>query len=118
MSELRDTILAADDLPREKVEVAEWDVTVWVRTMTAAERDHFEASVQSRNGSELAVNLENIRAKLVGSTVVDEAGVRVFSDADTVVLGAKSAAAMDTLFAVARRLNGLTGEDVEELVGN
>ena len=40
----REAILAAEDLPRELVEVPEWGGAVYVRALTGAERDQFEAS--------------------------------------------------------------------------
>jgi hypothetical protein len=49
---------------------------------------------------------------------VDDDGNRVFGDNDIEVLGGKSAAALNRLFAVASRLSGLSGSDVEELTEN
>ena len=42
----KEAILAADDLPREKVNVPEWGGEVLVRTMSGTDRDAFEASLQ------------------------------------------------------------------------
>ena len=39
----------------------------------------------------------------------------MFTDADVVALGAKSAAALDRIYDVATRLSGITDEDVEEI---
>ncbi len=47
----RDLIDGADDLPVEDVEVPEWGGAVRLRTLTGSERDGFEASVVSQNGS-------------------------------------------------------------------
>ena len=42
----RDDILNADDLVREEVFIPEWNnMTAWVRSLTARERDSFEASM-------------------------------------------------------------------------
>lgn len=113
---LRDKILNAQDLKREAVVVPEWDgVTVYVRTLTGAERDAFESSILDAAGK---VTRDNARAKLVGRCVVDEAGGRVFDEADIAALGRKSASALDRLFSVASRLNGLSNKDVEELEKN
>ena len=115
----RDAILAASDLPRELVEVPEWGGSVYVATMTGTERDAFEAAILDlkRRGA-AKVNLENVRAKLLVRVLVDEAGNRLFSDADAEVLGRKSAAALDRLWAVAQRLNAMTDRDVEDLRKN
>ena len=111
-------ILAKEDLKTEDLFVPEWDAWVKVRTLNASERDHFEAGTVQRNGKKTTTNLENIRARLCLLCLVDENGERLFQEEDTYPLGGKSAAALDRIFTVAQRLNGLRDEDVEELAGN
>ncbi len=107
----RDEILSASDLSLEEVEVPEWGGSVLVRTMTGAERDRMETEF-------LAEKTVNVRARLAAVVLCDDAGRRLFSDADIVLLGAKSGAALDRVFAVATRLNGMTKRDVDELEKN
>jgi len=83
----RDAILQAQDLPTQDVEVPEWGGTVRVRALTGAERDAFEQSIVEQRGKSTRMNLQNVRAKLVALTVVDENGNRIFSDADAKLLG-------------------------------
>lgn len=116
MSLTRDQILTADDLQRQEVDVPEWGGSVYVRAMTGLERDRFETSLT--NGQDKGVNLQNIRARLVSLCAIDEEGARLFSDDDAKVLGQKSAKALDRVFDVAQRLNGLRDQDVEELAEN
>lgn len=112
----RDAILGASDRPTRNVEVPEWGGTVMVRGLTGAERDAYEASmVQASPGGKVRTNLRNIRARLVALTCVDEDGARLFTDGDVEALGDKSAVAMERVFDVARKLSGLTEDDVEEL---
>ena len=112
-------ILAIDDLKYEDIQVPEWGgAWVRVRTLQANERDSFEASTVVRNGKHITTNLSNIRARLCLLCIVDENGERLFQEEDTFPLGAKSAAALDRIFTVAQRLNGLRDEDVEELAKN
>lgn len=112
----RDAILYAVDIKTEDVAVPEWGGTVRVKAMTGAERDAYESSVvQMRSDGTKAVNLENLRGRLVALTCVDENGERLFTDADAIALGSKSAAALERVFDVARKLSGLTDNDVEEL---
>jgi len=111
----KDQILQAEDIRRERVEVPEWGGDVFVRTMTGSERDQLEISIIGKQGER---NLENLRAKIVALSVVDEEGNRVFSFEDTPALALKSARAMDRVFAVAQRLSGFTPKDVEELTKN
>ena len=111
-------ILAAQDLQTEDVEVPEWGGAVRVRSFTGRERDAFESSMVRGDGRDRRVDLTNMRARLVGLTVIDEAGQRLFTDDEVDLLGAKSGAALDRVFAVAQKLNGLSGADVEELSKN
>lgn len=104
----KEAILAADDLPRELVNVPEWGGDVFVRTMTGTDRDAFEASLIGKEG-----RMENVRARLVSLALCNEAGERMFDDAEIAALGKKSARALDRVFSVAQRLNGIGTEQVE-----
>ena len=112
----KEAILAAEDRQTEDVAVPEWGGTVRVRSLSGAERDAYEAHiVQVRGDGSKRVNLKNLRGKLVSLSVVDEDGGRLFSDEDADALGDKSAAALERVFDVARRLSGLSEDDVTEL---
>ena len=113
----RDDILKAQDIKIELVEVPEWGGQVYVKGMTGTERDAFESSIVQTRGKNSSVNMVNIRAKLAAQTICDEAGERLFSDADIRALGKKSANALQRVFDVAQKLSGITSDDVEELAG-
>jgi hypothetical protein len=104
----KEAILAADDLPRELVNVPEWGGDVFVRTMTGTDRDAFEASLIGKEG-----RMDNVRARLVSLTLCDDKGDRLFSDAEVAELGKKSAKALDRVFGVAQRINGIGAEQAE-----
>ncbi len=114
----RDLILAAPDIRTEEVNVEEWGGSVLVRGLTGAERDAYEATVVTLRGKRRELNLANVRAKLCALCIVDDAGQRLFSDADIAKLGEKSGAALQRVFKVAQQLSGLSDEDVEELSKN
>lgn len=114
----REQILGVEDLGHEDVNVPEWGGVVRVGMLTGAERDAFEQAIVVRQGKKTHMNLDNIRARLVALCVVDGDGQRVFSETDVKALGRKSAVALNRVFEVAQRLNGLTDEDMEELAGN
>lgn len=122
----REQILAAEDLEKELVTVEAWGGSVYVRALTGAERDAFEASLVNervvrrgrKSETTRETNLANLRARLCALTMCDEEGNRLFSDADVRELGKKSASALNKVFEVAQRLSGLTDDDVEELAGN
>jgi hypothetical protein len=114
----KEQILQAKDLPTETVFVPEWGGEVIVRTMSGTERDAFEKSIMDMSGKDAAVNLSNIRAKLCAKVLVDEKGERMFNDREIDLLGKKSASALDKIFFVAQRLNGLSDKDVKDLAKN
>ena len=119
----KEAILAADDLPRERVNVPEWpegghDGEVCVRTMSGVERDHFEQAVSDARGTRNHVDFAGLKALLVVLTVCDDQGQPLFCVDDAGALNAKSAAAIERLYKIAARLNALLPEDAEELVGN
>lgn len=112
----RDAILQAEDRKTEDVAVPEWGGTVRVRSLSGAERDAYEAHiVQLKADGSRSLNVKNLRGKLVSLSCVDEDGARLFSDEDADALGDKSAAALERVFDVARKLSGLSDDDVEEL---
>lgn len=111
----KEQILEADDLVIEEVEVSEWNGSVNVKSLTAKQRDLFEASILEEKGADKKVNLKNIRAKLVQRTAVDADGKLLFFVKDIDAISEKNGAAVDKLFTVAQRLCGLTKKDVEEL---
>lgn len=114
----KEQILAADDLPREEVQVPEWGGSVYVRVMSGAERDAYEQSYLEKKGDSYEVNRRNLRAKLAVQTVVNENGERLFSDADVDALGAKNGGALDRIFEVASRLNRISKKDEDDLLKN
>jgi len=111
----KDQILAASDIKTEEVHVPEWGGTVRVSTMTGEARDRFESACVTDDGK---ANVSNVRAKLVASSIVDEDGRLMFTDADIEQLGHKSAAALDRVFEVAQRLSRVSASDVEDLAKN
>jgi len=86
--------------------------------MTAAERDQFENTLFKGSGKNRTENVANLRSRLVVLCAVNESGDRIFSDDDAEALGRKNAAAVDIVFSVAQKLNGLSENDVDDLVKN
>jgi hypothetical protein len=113
----KEQILGAQDMKTETVEVPEWGGAVLVKTMTGTERDAFEFSLVAGQDAEKR-KVSHVRARLVAYTLVDEAGALLFSEADIAALGAKSAAALDRVYDVAARLNGVGQKDLEALAKN
>lgn len=115
----RETILAAQDLRRELVDVPEWGGEVYVRGFTALEKEEVEirsmqmvdiASGQIRDARQLA----GLKAWIVARCVVDSDGRRVFTDADMDGLQGKNAEVISRLADVAGRLSHLDVEETEK----
>lgn len=111
----KDAILGVEDLKHEDVPVPAWGGAIRVRTMTGAERDEFRAAAAAGEGG---VPMGKFSAILLAATAVDESGARMFTLDDVEALGEKSAEALDTVVAVAMRLNGLGGAAVSDAEKN
>jgi len=117
----RADILGAPDLPTREVPVPEWGGVVLVRGLTAAERDEYEISlidITASTTGRMVPRVDNMRAKLAARGIVEEAGNRLFTEADIEVLGTKSATALDRVCDAVRELSGLGARAAEEALGN
>lgn len=94
----------------ERVDVPEWGGHVNVRVMTANERDMLELRFKD--------NRVGCRAFIAAMLCCDDNGTDLFGDDDIAMLSGKSAAALNRIFELAMRLNGLTDEAVAELEKN
>ncbi len=114
----REAILGVDDTHTERVDVPEWGGYVFVKTLSSDERDIFESDIIQGPSKEGEHNLKQMRSRLAVLTVVDADDVHLFTMDDVTVLGAKSAKAMDRVYAVAQRLSGISDDDLEALAEN
>jgi hypothetical protein len=114
----REAILEADDTRYETVECPEWGGDVRLKSITGSKRDQYEASLVEERGNSRKMNLRNARAKLIILCAVDETGRQLFTSEDLRQLGNKNAAPLDRLFDAARKLTGMSDDDVKELTEN
>lgn len=114
----REAILEADDTRYETVECPEWGGDVRLKSIRGTQRDAYEASLVEERGNSRKMNLRNARAKLIILCAVDESGRALFTSEDLRQLGNKNAAPLDRLFDAARKLAGMSEEDVKELTEN
>jgi hypothetical protein len=91
-----------------KVPGTEASVTVFLKPLTSAQRDRFEASVVGIDGKR---NLENLRARLVADCLVTDTGAKV---GKAEAIGELDARLVGALFDKVRELNGMDAEAVEE----
>lgn len=112
MSLDRQTILSkTPQLARERVNVPAWGGDVYVRELTAWERDSLEVSWEK-------TKRHNFRARLAVATVCDEQGEDLFGLKDIEALGKHPSTALVAIADVAFRVNKFTKEEVEELEKN
>lgn len=103
-------IFEAEDLLRERVEVPEWGGYVIVRTMTAGEKDRFQMATLTQHKGQIVTDLrkmKHFRTRAVSLCAANDKGERIFTEAQVEKLAKKSAVALDRVYAVASRLNGL-----------
>ena len=120
--ELKKHIFNQNDFPVEEVKVPEWELPfpIYIRTMSAQERDSFEANqvIEDEEGRK-KLSLNNLRASLLVSVLcVDPEGKhRIFNNEEDIIkLGKKSASAVDRCLNVSRKLNGSTEKDEENII--
>ena len=125
MSELttlnRDDLLSLEDTEIEEVDMDQWwpGKKVFIRSMTVADRDAFEAEGLKREGKgkklRYVPTLKDTRTRLLVRCMCDEAGTLLFGPEDRDALSRKHSGAMEHLTDIARRINGLSGdEDTED----
>lgn len=110
----KDAILAADDRQTQDLQVPEWGGMVRIATMSATDRDRWESETYGGDKP----NTADFRARFVALCLVGEDGKRLFTDKEVASLGAKSAAALQRVFAAAQKLNALTDAEAEKLEKN
>jgi hypothetical protein len=119
---IRERILSVCDLPQEPAIIPEWGIgsedAVFIRGMTAAERDSVENYCNQRKGKDGKVDITGLMAQVVICTLVDAKGQPIFAPPDLPALQKKSAVVIGRLFEKARELSGMTQKEVEELTKN
>jgi hypothetical protein len=104
----RKSILAADDVRKEKIAVPEWKGDVFLRVLTGTDRDRFEESYADQK-------MKAFRIRFLLLALCDEDGERLFSDDEADVLGKKSSVVINRLFEAGWKLNAFTQEAVDAL---
>lgn len=113
-------ITAVKDVKLEMVPVPTWGGAVYVRTLTADQRDTFVSRFIDESSGRVRVDVRHVTATLLAMTLCDASGTLLYPDqrVGVKVLAVKAAVVCDPLFDKALHLNGLTAEDIEELAGN
>jgi hypothetical protein len=104
----RKSILAVDDVRKERFAVPEWKGDVFLRVLTGTDRDRFEESYADQK-------MKAFRIRFLLLALCDEDGERLFSDDEADVLGKKSSVVINRLFEAGWKLNAFTQEAVDAL---
>jgi len=111
---LRDIILSANDLTVTPVEVSEWGATVYVKSLSGAERLILEKDINhdaKTDGPALV--------RVCVATLCDEAGNLLFKYPDDIgVLEKKGVKALTKVFNAAIKANAMSKDDVDGLQKN
>ena len=110
----RAAILAAPDTTYEDMEIPEWGGVIRVRSLTGTERDAYDSESYLASQQKGGTALDQFRVRRVAKCIVDENGLRVFSDADVAVLGEKNGSVIDRIDDVIVRLSGIGQDAVDK----
>ena len=106
-----DDILKANDREIRKITCPEWSGDVYIRSLTADERDQLDKQFQA--------GLVGNRAAMVAVSLCDEQGKSLnVTPAQAKALGTKAGAPMERLVDTILEINGMRPEDIEEMRKN
>jgi hypothetical protein len=107
-------ILAVNDRRAQKVDVPEWGDFVYVRAITAEEREALAAKIQAEEKK----SPSNIAGVICAFVISDDQGNRIFTDAQAAELGKKNASALQRIAKAANALNGLGADQQDAAAKN
>lgn len=119
-NDLRAQILGVKDIFYREVDVPEWKMKVWVRSMTSREKDAYEETLMVRKGKgkkkRIEVNTDIMRAKLVVrcACVGDNDPRPIFEESDAQALAEKSSVAIERIHDVCHELSWPNPDDETE----
>lgn len=115
-------IVGANDLKLTEVEVPEWGGVVYLRPMTAKDRDYYENlmfNMRSTNQSKRNDIWSGLRCRVLAATMTDADGRLLFDQKDQwKLLSGKNTVVIVRLFELAMSLSGMgaAGEEKSEEV--
>jgi hypothetical protein len=109
---LRDTILNIDDRSTQLVNVPEWGVDIYIRSLSGTDREQF---IERSNGLDSEVDKNSL---LLTTIICDENNKQLFTEADVPALSGKDSGVLDRLVRLALEINGLGSDSLEDAVKN
>lgn len=103
-------LAAANQTKLEPLELPELGGTVYVKAMTAGEREQFEQDMTSND----LVKSKKVRATVFANSVTDENGNRLFTPDDIDSINSLPASIVSKVFDKSNELNGINTQQVIE----
>lgn len=105
-----------ENLPRQEIQIPEWEGSVWVRSLTVGERDQIDADFNtSRNKGKTP---ENLRSRMLIRGCCDADGKPLFSESDVVEVNKLPATILEKIFDAILKINRIGAGAVEEAEKN
>ena len=95
--------------PRMAVEMPEWEITVWLRSMSVADQKQIE------DLSNAETSPHDVLMRVLVMSITDTNGNRMLNDDDIPALMERSAPACLRLAQEALKFNGLSEEDISDM---
>lgn len=102
---------------REPFHVPAWGTQVFIRQLTAAQKDAFDAKLVKVTANGREQDMSNFRAKFLVACLENADGFLIFDDDDAAWLGDQPTADIDPIFRECQRVNGI-GEDARKNSAN
>jgi hypothetical protein len=117
---LKDSLRAfAASRDRMELEHEAFGQKVWIQEMNGQERDDWERAVAKKQDKEgRMTDVVGLRAKMIQLTLVDEKGVRVYSENEAEEINQFPGRFREDLFDAALEFNGLTKQAEESQLKN
>ena len=115
--DLRDKILAANDIAAKQLSIPEWGgVVIEVRAMNGLQRAKVISNALDKDGN---VDTQNMYPDLLIASCYDpETGKPLFAEADRAALNQKNGAVLERIAQVAMNLAGITKTAIEDAEKN
>lgn len=112
---LRERILAAKGLHTETMEIPEWGETITIRSLTVAQREAIDTLVSEAKKSGQPIS---VFALIVGFSILDEDGRRVFSNEDIRLFDDHNSGPFERIWDWHAKHSGIGGKALETAVKN
>lgn len=114
---LRDQILGTNETKLTAVEVPEWNITVYLRSLTGGQAAAYHSKVQKQTGTN-GLDVSGLIPWLLVRTICDESGTLQFKDSDISALDGKEFPVLERLFHEALKASGMGAKEKEEAEKN